>query len=275
MEKLAQAVAVVTGATRGIGKAIALSLGAAGATVYVTGRSERPGVIPGTLKQTVEAVTALGGQGVGVRCDHSDDQQVTALFDRIRADHGRIDVLVNNAFPSGTVTSAVGLRFWEHDLDVWDDIMGTGLRAHFLACRLAVPLMLDHGGLIINVSSAGAKFYAYGAAYGAGKAAIDKFTADAALELADTDISMVSLWPGVTKTEMLDHLQATGDPRLATLLHGVPEPVPSHVVGEAVVNLALDPDVRAFAGKHLPVKRLTEHYHDQQDRAEGPLRDLR
>jgi NAD(P)-dependent dehydrogenase (short-subunit alcohol dehydrogenase family) len=258
--KLSQAVTVVTGATRGIGKAVALSLGAAGATVYVTGRSETPGIIPGTLQETVNAVTALGGRGIGVRCDHADDGQINDLFDRVRADHGHIDVLVNNAFPSGSVTSAVGLRFWEHDVSVWDDIMGIGLRAHFIACRHAVPLMLDRGGLIVNVSSAGAKFYAYGAAYGAGKAGIDKFTADAALELSETKISMVSLWPGVTQTELLDHMKSVDDPRLATLLHGVAEPVPSKVVGDAVVNLAVDGDVREFSGKHLSVQRLTEHY---------------
>ncbi len=258
--KLSGSVAVVTGASRGLGKAIALALGAAGATVYVTGRSEQAGEIPGTLADTVEAIDGAGGVGVPVRCDHADDDQVGELFDRVRRDTGRLDLLVNNAFPSSAVTGAIGLRFWEHELSVWDDIMDVGLRAHFVASRHAVAAMAGRGGLIVNVSSAGARRYAYGAAYGAGKAGLDKFTADAAVELADTGISMVSIWPGVTRTEMLDHLREQGDPRLATLLHGVPEPVPSHVVGDAVVSLALDDGVARFSGSHVSVKQLNEYY---------------
>jgi NAD(P)-dependent dehydrogenase (short-subunit alcohol dehydrogenase family) len=260
MGKLSGSVAVVTGATRGLGKAIAIALGATGATVYVTGRSERTGDIPGTLRETAEAVSAAGGDGIPVRCDHSDDGQINQLFDRVRRETGRLDLLVNNAFPSGAVTSAIGLRFWEHDLSVWDDIMGVGLRSHFVASRHAVAAMSGQGGLIVNVSSAGAKRYAYSAAYGVGKAGFDKFTADAAIDLAGTGISIVSIWPGVTQTEMLDHLRDEGDPRLDTLLHGVPTPVPSHVVGDAVVSLALDSEVERFSGAHLSVKQLNEHY---------------
>lgn len=257
---LAGSVAVVTGATRGLGKAIALALGERGATVYATGRSEHAGEIAGTLAETAAAISAAGGTGVAVRCDHSDDEQIEQLFDRVGRESGRLDLLVNNAFPSSAVTSAIGLRFWEHDLSIWDDIMGVGLRAHFLASRHAVAAMAGRGGLIVNVSSAGARRYAYGAAYGAGKAGLDKFTSDAAAELAGTGISMVSIWPGVTQTEMLDHLRAQGDTRLDTLLHGVAAPVPSKVVGDAVVSLALDDHVHRFSGSHLSVKQLNEHY---------------
>jgi NAD(P)-dependent dehydrogenase (short-subunit alcohol dehydrogenase family) len=267
--KLSDSVAVVTGATRGLGKAIALALGAAGATVYVTGRSEQTGDIPGTLHETAAAVSAAGGHGVPVRCDHSDDAQIDQLFDRVGHEAGRLDLLINNAFPSGAVTSAIGLRFWEHDLSVWDDIMGVGLRSHFVASRHAVAAMSGSGGLIVNVSSAGAKRYAYGAAYGVGKAGFDKFTSDAAIELAGTGISIVSLWPGVTQTEMLDHLRREGDARLETLLHGVPTPVPSHVVGDAVVSLALDREVARFSGTHLSVKQLNEHYAGRVDLFDG------
>jgi NAD(P)-dependent dehydrogenase (short-subunit alcohol dehydrogenase family) len=258
--QLTNAVSIVTGATRGLGKAIALSLGATGATVYVTGRAELAGEIPAALGETAEAVNRAGGIGVPVRCDQSDDGQIAELFAKVKREQGRLDLLVNNAFPSGSVTSAIGLRFWEHDLTVWDDIMTVGLRSHFVASRHAVPLMAGRGGLIVNVSSAGAKHYAYGAAYGAGKAGFDKFTADAAIELAGTGISIVSIWPGVTQTEMLDEMRAAGDPRLATLLHGVSTPVPSHVVGDAVVGLLLDDDVAKFSGSHISVRRLNEHY---------------
>lgn len=260
MKDLSKAVALVTGATRGLGKGIALELAAAGATVYLTGRSESATQLPGTLKDTVEEINAAGGRGIAVRCDHGDHEQIAALFKQIQQDHGRLDVLVNNAFPTSTLTAAVGLTFWEHDVSVWDEIMGVGLRSHFIASRYAVPLMSEAGGLIVNVSSAGAKLYAYGVAYGVGKAGFDKFTADAATELAGTGISVVSIWPGVSRTELVEDMREREDPVLDTLMHGVADPVSVSVTGRAVVAMAQDPEVGQYSGQAVSVTRLNKHY---------------
>ena len=135
---LAGEVAVVTGASRGVGKGIALGLAEAGCTVYVTGRTAaRAGerALPGTVLETAEEVTALGGRGVGVVCDHADDAQVAALFERVRKETGRLDILVNNAFaiPEGRLVAP----FWELPIAQWDSMHTVGLRSHYVASVLA------------------------------------------------------------------------------------------------------------------------------------------
>src|SRR5438045_8545830 len=154
---LAGKVAVVTGASRGVGKGIARGLGEAGATVYVTGRTVEEGVAPwpGTIGATAEAVSALGGRGVAVRCDHHDDAAFAALFARVQAEQGRLNVLVNNVYSLPGLETPGGVPFWELPLEVWDHIHTVGLRAHFVASRCAAPLMVaQQRGLIVNVSSA-------------------------------------------------------------------------------------------------------------------------
>ncbi len=155
MSALEGKVCVVTGASRGVGKGVALGLGEAGATVYVTGRTETPGQapLPGTIGETAEAVTERGGRGIPVRCDHGDDEQIRALFERVQKEQGRLDVLVNNVFkiPDPPVW---GGGFWEHPVSVWDDMVGIGLRAHYVASVHAAPLLIAaQRGLIVNISS--------------------------------------------------------------------------------------------------------------------------
>src|SRR5262245_16762773 len=156
MSVLRGKVAVVTGASRGIGKGIALALGEAGATVYVTGRSDAGGTtegLPGTVRDTADAVTQCGGQGVAVRCDHRADAEVEALFARVQQEQGRLDVLVNNVW--GGYEQFDGSRFaapfWEQPLRHWAGMFESGVRAHLAATRLAVPLLLANGrGLIVH-----------------------------------------------------------------------------------------------------------------------------
>jgi dehydrogenase/reductase SDR family protein 1 len=172
----------VAGASRGVGKVIALGLGEAGATVYVTGRSIVAGAVPGTIDETAREVTALGGRGVAVRCDHADDAQVEALFRRVRDDEGRLDVLVNNALaiPDGPIRGA----FWELPIAQWDTMHAVGLRSHYVAAVMAAPMMIAaKRGLIVNVASFGAKVYAVSVAYGVGKAGVDRMTRDMGREL--------------------------------------------------------------------------------------------
>jgi NAD(P)-dependent dehydrogenase (short-subunit alcohol dehydrogenase family) len=157
---LSDKVAVVTGASRGLGKGIALGLGEAGATVYVTGRStnESRASLPGTIDETAAEVTRLGGRGIAAPCDHRVDSDVEALFSRVRSEQRRLDLLVNNAFASPEQRLLWGgQRFWEISLSLWDDLIDVGLRSHFVASWHAAPIMIEQGrGLIINVASHGA-----------------------------------------------------------------------------------------------------------------------
>ena len=195
-------IAVVTGASRGAGKGIALALGAQGATVYVTGRSQREGdaPLPGTIHATAAAIDALGGTGIPVVCDHADDAQVAALFEQVRHAHGRLDILVNNAtFLHDQLIQKGG--FWEKPIALVD-ILDVGLRSGYVASHFAAPLLIANDkGLIAFTSSFGASCYMHGPAYGAQKTGVDKFAKDMAVDLRAHQVAAVSLWMGPLRTE--------------------------------------------------------------------------
>lgn len=201
-KSLEGAVAVVTGASRGAGKGIAIALGAHGATVYVTGRSVNEGdaALPGTVAATAEAVAQAGGHGIAVACDHADDNQVEALFERIRRDHGRIDILVNNAtFLHDQLIDKGG--FWEKPLELVD-ILDVGLRSAYVASWYAAPLMVKQkNGLIAFTSSFGASCYMHGPGYGAQKVGVDKFAKDMGVDLRAHNVAAVSVWMGMLRTD--------------------------------------------------------------------------
>ena len=164
-------VVVVTGASRGAGRGIAVALGSHGCTVYVTGRSEKPGdaTLPGTIHETAQAVTAAGGAGIAVRVDHGDDEQIKALFDQVQREQGRLDILVNNACAIHDELTAPG-NFWEKPLKL-ADMLEVGLRSGYVASYFAAPMMVrERHGLMIFTSGSGAVHYVYGPAYGAHKA---------------------------------------------------------------------------------------------------------
>ena len=179
---LAGKVAVVTGSSRGIGRGTAIALGEQGATVYVTGRSTGSGEL--TIDRTASLVDEAGGHGIAVQTDHGDDAQIAALFDRVRADHGKLDILVNNVYKIPD-PPAWGGGFWDHPISIWDDQVGIGLRAHYVASWYAAPLLFaaGPGGLICNISSPGGQSYHFSSSYGAGKAGLDRLGADMAIEL--------------------------------------------------------------------------------------------
>jgi NAD(P)-dependent dehydrogenase (short-subunit alcohol dehydrogenase family) len=196
-------VAVVTGASRGVGKGIAVALGASGATVYVTGRStegSKGHPLGGTVQATADAVTSAGGHGVAVTCDHSDDEQVSALFERVETEQDRLDILVNNATAVPRELAKPG-PFWEKSLDILR-ILDVGQRSHYVASYYAAPLMVrTGGGLIAFTSSYGGRIYMHGPAYGAGTAGVDKMAMDMAIDLREHDVAAVSLWLGFMRTE--------------------------------------------------------------------------
>ncbi|NUS43598.1 MAG: SDR family NAD(P)-dependent oxidoreductase [Mycobacteriaceae bacterium] len=258
-------VAVVTGASRGIGKGIALELGAAGATVYVTGRSATPGRLPGTVHDTAAQVGELGGVGIPVVCDHRDDEAVRALFDQVRTAHGRLDVLVNNVYNSPAAARWLGKPFWEVPAEAWDETFDIGVRSHYVAAVLAAPLLIAGGGLIVNISSPGAQRRMHNAVYGVAKAALDRLTADLAADLADTDVTAVSLWPGIVDTELLQMVPADADGRRLVTLPGegtvdLAEAQSPRFTGRAVVALAADPARRSRTGRAWTVADLSTAY---------------
>ncbi len=249
---LAGQVAIVTGASRGVGKGIALGLGEAGATVYVTGRSVQRGALPGTIGETAEQVSALGGRGIAAACDHSDDAQVAQLIARVNREQGRLDILVNNAFaiPDGKVRAP----FWELPIDQWDLMHRVGLRSHYVAAWHAAPIMIAQKlGLVVNVSSFGAKIQAVNVAYGVGKAGVDRMTRDMSRELQPHGVTVVSLWPGVVKTERL-----LAEPsHLGFDMTNGESPMLS---GRAVAAIAGDPERLAKTGLALIVAELAKEY---------------
>ena len=192
---IAGKVAVVTGASRGIGKGIARALGEQGAIVYVTGRTTGDG--ERTIDTTARMVSEAGGEGRAIRCDHSDDGEIEALFARIGEEAGHIDYLINNVYKIPD-PPAWGGGFWDHPIQIWDDQVGIGLRAHYVASWHAAQLLFKGGpgGAIVNVSSPGGQKYHFSCSYGTGKAGLDRLSADMAIELAPKGVAAVALYPG-------------------------------------------------------------------------------
>jgi NAD(P)-dependent dehydrogenase (short-subunit alcohol dehydrogenase family) len=263
---LAGRVAVVTGATRGIGKGVALELGAAGAAVYVTGRSVDPGKLPGTVSATADEIDRLGGIGVAVACDHRDDDAVAALFERVRSESGRLDVLVNNVFSAPDSARWLGRPFWKVPVEAWDQAFDIGVRSHYAASVLAAPLLLESDqGLIAQISSPGAVHYMHNVAYGVAKAALDRLTRDLAHDLRASNVSVVSLWPGLVDTELLQMVPAGEDGRRVLTLPGEGEfdldaAETPRFTGRAVVALASDPAAKSRSGQAFTVADLADAY---------------
>ncbi len=210
MGSLRGKIAVVTGASRGIGKGIARALGEQGCVVYVTGRTSGSG--ERTIEATAQLVKEAGGEGRPIRCDHGDDAQIQALFERVRDEAGHLDVLVNNVYKIPD-PPAWGGGFWDHPLQIWDDQVGIGLRAHYVASWHAAPLLFESGpgAAILSVSSPGGQSYHFSASYGAGKAGLDRLAADMAQELKPKGVASVVLYPGAVSTEFIeDSAKQTG-----------------------------------------------------------------
>ena len=202
MLRLAGKVAVVTGASRGIGKGIAVALGAQGATVYVTGRTLTAGAgrLPGTVGETAAEVDRRGGMGVAVQVDHCCDDQVAGLFDQVRREQGRLDILVNNAFaiPQDLVEPK---PFWKKPLSNWE-MVDVGVRSNFVAAWHAAQIMVpQHSGLIVAISGYTGVTYTYGVLFGMCKSAVDRMARDMAIELQPHNVASLSLWQGLTYTE--------------------------------------------------------------------------
>ena len=256
-------VAVVTGASRGAGKGIALALGAAGMTVYVTGRSTtvslgrlRDTALPGTILETAAQITALGGRGVAVACDHRDDAAVQAVFERVATESGHLDILVNNAASIHDTLIDPG-TFWEKPLEL-ADILDVGLRSAYVASYFAAPIMVKAGrGLIAFTSSFGSSCYMHGPAYGAQKAGIDKFAADMAVELAAHGVAAVSLWLGPQLTERTAAAGRNRPEQYEAFLRQGETP---QFNGRIIYALARDPQLMTLSGQTLISAEAARRY---------------
>jgi NAD(P)-dependent dehydrogenase (short-subunit alcohol dehydrogenase family) len=251
-------VVVVTGASRGAGKGIALALGATGATVYVTGRTAKEGdaALPGTVAATAQAVTEAGGIGIAVYCDHADDEQVAALFDQVEKEQGCLDILVNNATYLPDELTVTG-PFWEKPLSM-TEIWNVGLRSHYVATWYAARLLLAAGeGLVINTSSFGGRMYMHGPAYGAGKAAVDKMSHDMALDFKPHNVAVLSIWMGLLLTERTRGVMAAEPEKYAALADTAETP---EFTGLVINALANDPARMEKSGKVWIGAELGEEY---------------
>lgn len=244
-------VAIVTGASRGAGKGIAIALGSHGCTVYVTGRSQKEGdaSMPGTIHATAEAVTKAGGRGIAVRCDHADNAQIKALIDQVIREQGRIDILVNNACAIHDLLTAPG-NFWEKPLEI-SNMIDVGVRSGFVASWYAAPHMVKQGrGLIVFTSAPGAVHYCFGPAYGAHKAGMDKMAFDMAVDFRDAGVNVaaVSIWMGSLMSERLLQLMKEA-PEKFKHLEGTLES--TGYTGHVVWALFNDPKLMDLSGKTL------------------------
>lgn len=282
MSNLDGKVALVTGATRGVGKGIAIALGESGATVYITGRSLKSDAthnLSGSLRETQAAVEAVGGKCIPLQVDHSDDEQIRALFEGIEREQGKLDLLVNNVF-SGVqaIKDAYGKPFWQSEPDLWDKVNNVGLRSHYVSSIYAARLMSGQDqGIICTISSWGSMSYIFGAAYGTGKSACDRLAADMAVELKPDNIASISIWPGIVGTEqIIDFAQQTDQDGSDPFGDGYNWETPL-LTGRAIAALATDPDIMRYTGKMKIVAELAEKYQlvDQDGNRPVSLRSLK
>ncbi|CAI5452586.1 unnamed protein product [Caenorhabditis angaria] len=250
-------VALVTGASRGVGRGIALQLGEAGATVYITGRrpelSDNLGYgLPG-LQEVAEEITAAGGQGIALYIDHSNMFEVQYLFDKINKDQdGRLDILVNNVFSSiGKVTDTFGKAFYEIDPSFWDTVNDVGLRNHYYCSVYAARIMVPRKtGMIVNIASLGGLRYAFNVAYGVGKDALVRMATDMAVELEKDNICVITLMPGPVRTEAIE----------IGVFGGTSKAESAEFTGKALARFAMDPGRMKKTGKALLTGDLAQKY---------------
>ncbi|MBX3024096.1 SDR family oxidoreductase [bacterium] len=263
-------VALVAGATRGAGRGIAVALGAAGATVYATGRTTRTQRSemdrPETIEETAELVTAAGGRGIAVRVDHLVPEEVRALVARIEREQGRLHVLVNDIW--GLTTMEWGKPVWESSLDLGLHTLRRAVDTHAITSHFAIPLLLKtRGGLVVEVTDGtdayNARHYRVSFFYDLAKAAVNRMAFALAHELGPHGATALSLTPGWLRSEaMLDAYRVTEATwRDATKVqpHFAISETPTYV-GRAVVALASDPDVARWNGASVSSGELARVY---------------
>lgn len=273
-------IAVVTGASRGAGRGIATALGSHGCTVYVTGRSEKPSDAPtvgdkqlsGTIYETAEAVTAAGGKGIPVRVDHGVDDDIKALFEQVEREQGKLDILVNNAFPNFAEMTTPG-NFWEKSVNLVD-MLDVGVRGGYVASYYAAPLLIKSGGgLVIFTSASGASHYVFGPVYGAHKASLDKFAADMAVDFREFNVASLSIWMGTLLTERMQAMIDQAPEKYGILRDTAETP---EFTGHIIWALFNDPKLMDKSGQTVIGAEAAREYGiaDREGRQPPSYRDL-
>jgi NAD(P)-dependent dehydrogenase (short-subunit alcohol dehydrogenase family) len=277
-------IALVTGATRGIGKGIAIGLGESGATVYITGRTLEPtnDSLGGSLQETQTAVIEAGGVCIPIQVNHSDDQQICRLFERIeREQNGQLDILVNNVYTGvQSIREAYGKTFWELEPSFWDAANNVGLRSHYVASIYAARMMTKRKqGIIFTISSWGGMSYIFNVPYGVGKSACDRLAADMAKELKQYNVTSLAIYPGIVGTEQITNFakeQSSENGNSSLFADGYNWETPLFT-GRAIASLATDANIIKYTGKIQIVAEVAKKYGivDQNGNRPVSLRSLR
>ena len=264
-------VALVAGATRGAGRGIAVELGAAGATVYVTGRTTRERQSeyerPETIEETADLVTAAGGKGIAVPTDHLVSDEVGRLVDRIRSEQGRLDILVNDVW-GGEKLFEWNKSVWEHDLENGLRLLRLGVDTHLITAHHALPLLIDRpGGLLVEVTDGTAEYnadhYRLSPFYDLAKVAVNRMAWAHARDLEKHGATSVSITPGWLRSEMMLDAFGVAEDNWRDATKNVPHFVISETprfVGRAVAALAVDPDRARWNGQSLSSGGLAKIY---------------
>lgn len=270
---LSRRVALVAGATRGAGRAIAVELARAGAYVYATGRSSRetgPSELdrPETIEGTGDRIRAAGGDGSALRVDHLDPAQVEALVDRIDGEQGRLDVLVNDIF-GGDRYAQWDKKLWEHDLDGGMRMLRMGVDTHLVTCAKALPLLLrGDAGLVVEMTDGTSEYNEHfrenvGFYYDLVKASVERIVVGLTAELSETPATTLAVTPGWLRSERMlenfDVTEATWREALAQEPHFCISESPTYV-GRGIAALAADPDVHRYAGRVVSSAELARTY---------------
>jgi len=261
-------VALVTGASRGIGKGIAQMICEAGATVYITGRKMDSGDFP--LRGAAYDIERKGGKCIPVECDHAKDGDVKELFQKIGEEQdGRLDILVNNAFAGvDFIMKNMKNKFYEQPIEGWDIINNVGTRSNYIAAHYAANIMVPRkSGLIVNISSAGGLSYLFNLPYGVGKEANDRMAVDMGIELRKKNVCAVSLWPGAVITELIDDQVKKGE----KLSPAFSSPQDATLTGKVIVGLAKDKNAMSKSGKVIIVSELANEYGFKDVGGQTPL----
>ncbi len=246
MKTLKGKIALVTGGSRNVGRGIALGLGEAGATVYVTGRT--------TTDSLAKKIDAMGGKGIIVRCDHQNDDEVNSVVEQIKQDKGRLDILVNNAWGGynrlRNRKTYKGFKwkdpFWKQPINIWDEMHIVGVRSNYVTSALATPIMIEQkSGLIVSISFYSGRKYYGNVPYGVSKAAVDRLAMDMAEELKPYDVASISLYPG----HVIERKKSP-NPKRET----------PQFIGRAVAALALDANIMKKSGEILVAAELAKEY---------------
>ncbi len=256
-------VAIIAGASRGVGKGVALGLAEHGATIYIVGRTEKDDDLPQFLKgatiyQTMNEVNELGGIGIACKCDLNKDEEIEQLFETVMQEQGRLDILVNSAWPADKHIMGgyfFNTPFWEQPVSLLDDFIRIGIRSNYVTSRLAAQIMTKQKrGLIVNISYFAGRRYWVNIANGVSKAAIDKLSADTAHELKKYGVAVISLYPDKVKTEGMMAFENKD------AIFDLADSESPQFVGRCVAALANDKNIMNQTGKVLITAEVAQHY---------------